>query len=274
MRLLKKINNNYALALDSQGTQIIVEGKGIGFQKMPCDLADLTLIKKTYYDTKEQDVELIKSVSEDVLEVCAKVFDYATQLIGESINPNLTFILADHIQFAIDRFNKNIQMKMPIYYEIEYLYPEEARVADFAMQLILEELSIVLPEGEKTGITLNIINSKLYTKTSKGNHEYVELCTTVIEKTMYIKINRSSFNYLRFETHLEYLLQRSKENTLLKTDNQQLFQSVSEAYPKVRKCVDLIEKVLYKKNFSMNEEEKLYLMLHINRLCSAEDCNF
>ena len=34
MKLLKKINNNFALALDSRGEQIIVEGKGMGFQKM------------------------------------------------------------------------------------------------------------------------------------------------------------------------------------------------------------------------------------------------
>ena len=50
MKLLKKINNNYALALDSNGEEIIVSGRGIGFQKMPCDLNDLSLISRTYYD--------------------------------------------------------------------------------------------------------------------------------------------------------------------------------------------------------------------------------
>ena len=47
MKLLKKINNNFALALDSKGTQIIVEGKGIGFRKMPEELADLSVISRT-----------------------------------------------------------------------------------------------------------------------------------------------------------------------------------------------------------------------------------
>ena len=61
MKLLKKINNNFALALDSRGEQIIVEGKGIGFQKMPMELNDLSLITRTYYDTKEQDVSLINT---------------------------------------------------------------------------------------------------------------------------------------------------------------------------------------------------------------------
>lgn len=54
MKLLKKINNNYALALDSRGEKIIVEGRGIGFQKMPCELSDLSLVSKTYYNTKDK----------------------------------------------------------------------------------------------------------------------------------------------------------------------------------------------------------------------------
>ena len=33
------------------------------------------------------------------------------------------------------------------------------------------------------------------------------------------------------------------------------------------------ESVLKKKNLYMNEEEKLYLMMHVNRLCTREDCN-
>lgn len=272
MRLLKKINNNYALALDSQGIQIIVEGKGIGFQKMPCELTDLSLIKRTYYDTKDQDIELIKSVSEEVLALCKKVVEYANEIIGDKMNPNLTFILADHIQFAIDRFNQNIQMKMPIYHEIEFLYPKEIMVADYAMRLILEDLSILLPDGEKTGIALNIINSELITDSSDSNHDYVELCTSIVEKTMNIKINRQSFNYSRFVTHLEYLFRKSKGKSVYATDNKKLYETVSKDYPEVRKCVDVIERVLNKKQFNMNEEEKLYLMLHVNRLCSREDC--
>lgn len=273
MQLLKKINNNYALALDSQGEQIIVEGKGVGFMKMPCELDDLSLVKRTYYDIREHDVDLIKSVSEDVLQLCEKVVEYANLLIGDKMNPSLTFILADHIQFAIDRYRQNIKMKMPIYYDIEYLYPKETQVAEYAMRLILEDLSILLPDSEKTGIVLNIINSELTADADTESHDdYVELCTTIIEKTMNTKIDRTGVNYSRFVTHLEYLFRRSKEKELIDTENRTLFEAVSRDYPEVRKCVDIIEKVLNQKKFDMNEEEKLYLMLHVNRLCSREDC--
>lgn len=274
MKLLKKINNNYALALDSKGEQIIVEGKGIGFQKMPCELTDLSVIKRTYYHTKEQDIALIQDISQDLLDVCGQIFEYAIKTVGERINPNLTFILADHIQFSIERYEKNIDLKMPIYYDIEYLYPKESKVAQYAMELIFNDLHILLPDHEKTGIAMNIINSELYQSETYSSHEeLVELCTSVIEKSMDMKIRRDTFHYSRFVTHLHYLFRRMSEGKNVATENMKLYQTISGDYPQVRRCVDILENVLQKKKFIMNEEEKVYLMMHINRLCTREDCN-
>ncbi|MCH3943362.1 MAG: hypothetical protein LKE37_06810 [Atopobiaceae bacterium] len=35
MRIVKKINNNVALAVDACGKDVVVFGKGIGFPQMP-----------------------------------------------------------------------------------------------------------------------------------------------------------------------------------------------------------------------------------------------
>ena len=195
-------------------------------------------------------------------------------MIGDKINPNLTFILADHIQFSIERYEKNIDMKMPLYYDIEYLYPKESKVAEYALQFILEDLQIPLPDTEKTGIAMNIINSELYQNDNNSHHEeLVDLCTSIVERSMNMKIRRDSFHYSRFVTHLHYLLRRMTEGQTISTDNIRLYQMVSIDYPEVKRCVDIIESVLKKKNLYMNEEEKLYLMMHVNRLCTREDCN-
>ena len=90
---------------------------------------------------------------------------------------------------------------------------------------------------------------------------------------MNMKIRRDSFHYSRFVTHLHYLLRRMTEGQTISTDNIRLYQMVSIDYPEVKRCVDIIESVLKKKNLYMNEEEKLYLMMHVNRLCTREDCN-
>lgn len=274
MRLLKKINNNFAIALDSKGEQIIVEGKGIGFNKMPCDLNDLSQVSHTYYNAKIQDITLIQYVSEDLMELCGKIFDFAIKTVGERVNPNLTFTLADHIQFCIERNEKNIEMKIPLYYDIEYLYPKESKVAEYALKLIFDELHIMLPDTEKTGIAMNIINSELQQEEDYSNNdELVELCTSVIEKSMDMKIDRNSFSYSRFVTHLHYLFRRVTEGKQVSPENMKLFKTISIDYPEVRKCVDIMENVLRKKNFIMNDEEKIYLMMHVNRLCTRVDCN-
>lgn len=274
MKLLKKINNNYALALDSSGEQIIVEGKGVGFIKMPCEIKDLSLISRTYYDIKEQDVELLKSLSDDVLLVSSKVCTYANKLISEKINPNLLFVLADHIQFCIERYKKQIVIEMPLLYDINFLYPTESKIADYAMKLIEEELKIKLPENEKTGIAFNIINSEIVIDTHKSiNTNIIEICTDIIEKNMNITVHKESFSYSRFVTHLEYLIRRIDEAVLKKEENRDMYLTMCERYPKVARCVGEIAEVFKLEGYRLNEDEKLYLMMHINRLCAREDCN-
>lgn len=274
MKLLKKINNNFALALDSRGEQIIVEGRGIGFQKMPMELTDLSLVTRTYYDTKEQDVSLINSVSEEILNVSADICQYAEMKIGDKLNPNLRFILADHLDFAIERQKKKIDIKMPIYYDIQLLYPKEVQVAEYAMELIKKELKVQLPDSERTGIALNIINSEMLPEPAGENKdELIEKIAVFIEKSFSIQIDRKAFSYSRFVSHMEYLLRRAREGKQVSDDNLQLYKTVRAEIPAIDHCADEIAELLGEKGYSLNEEEKLYLMLHINRLCNREDCN-
>lgn len=277
MRLIKKINNNFALARDSTGETIIVEGRGIGFQRMPCDLDDLSQITRTYYDVKEQDISLLQNVQEDVLQVSSEVFDFAAQKIASKLNPNLALILADHIQFCIDRLEQRINVKMPIYYDVEHLYPVESEIARFAMKLIRTELNVSLPVAEKTGIALNIINSEINQNSGFAKtEEVIELCASIIETTMGMKIDRTSFSFARFVTHLEYLLSRkTNETDVISQDNLELFSSLSksldESSPELNSCLDILELELGKRNYPLNEEEKMYLKMHLLRICNRSN---
>lgn len=42
MKIIKQINNNAALALDGNGKELVVLGRGVGFPKMPYELTDLS----------------------------------------------------------------------------------------------------------------------------------------------------------------------------------------------------------------------------------------
>ncbi|MGN1343549.1 MAG: PRD domain-containing protein [Traorella sp.] len=271
MKLLKKINNNYALALDSNGEQVIVEGKGIGFQKMPCECHDLSCIAKTYYNTQSQSLELIQSISEEILSISSKIYTYAEESIVEKINPNLTFILADHIEFAIERYKKNIIFKLPLYYDIKQLFPIEMKIAEYAVDLINEELGIKLPNSEKVAIAMNIINSETEIGDKNSSEEELfNLITEYIENSFEISIDRDSFSYSRFISHLEYLIKRSKEKKTASQENIELYKNIKQALPQISQCVNGLQIIFKQQGYYLNEEEKLYLMMHINRLCKRE----
>lgn len=277
MKLIKKINNNFALAIDGQGEEIIVSGKGIGFIKMPCVVTDLSIINRTYYDIDSKYMGLFNEIPEDVLEISIKTVDYAKNKLKNKLNPNLMLTLADHIHFGIERYKKGIVFDFPLTYDFEQLYSLEIQIGKYALKLIKEQLNIELPQTEITGIAMNIINSELFSSVSNSEqtfHELIQHITTIIEKYFQIDINRHTVNYSRFTTHLRYLFKRVSQNKTISSDNLKIFKSLQEETPETYQCVYQIKAYLKrKKNWVLDEEELLYLILHVNRLLIREDCN-
>ncbi|MGX8852501.1 PRD domain-containing protein [Amedibacillus sp. YH-ame10] len=277
MKLLKKINNNFALALDNRGETIIVEGKGIGFQKMPCELSNLKLVTRSYYDFDERYIELLTEIPYEVVFVANVIHKHIRERINCTMNPNLPFILADHIAFSIQRWEKNISLKMPMYYDLQQLYPLEFDIAEFGLHVIEDELGIALPKEEIFGIALNIINSQMnmeFSNTEEDFQRWIQVFTEIIENFMSVTIAKDSFNYSRFVSHIRYLYQRTKDGKNIESDNIKMYQSLREGFPTAFHCSMEISNYLMKEeNIILDDEEKIYLILHINRLCDRVDCN-
>ncbi len=275
MILTKRINNNFALGADSNGEQIIIEGKGIGFQKMPCTITDYSMVTRTYYDFDQQYIDLISSIPQELLNVANEVFEYLTSSVTCPVNQNLPFILADHIGFAIKRLTKNIKVRIPIYYDLKYLYPLEYEVAQYALKRVKVEIGVTLPEDEISGIMFNIINAESDAAEVKRNSKFqgwIEEITETVEKSMNVRISRDSFNYSRFVSHMNYLFKRLSQNKMASSENVQMYRTLAKQYPSVSECVDRIAlKLKVRNGAELNDEEKLYLILHINRLCDRED---
>lgn len=276
MKVFKKINNNVAFCYDSSGHELIAFGKGIGFPKIPYELDDLTKIDRTYYDVDMGFLELLEEIPEEVFEICAKIVDYARVKIKVNLNENLLFTLADHINFAIERAKKGMKLQNPLQYDIEYMYPLEMEIGNLAVKQIQKQFNITLPKGEAASIAIHLINSEESSNRnhSNENEEVIEHVTQMIEENYGIPINRKSFNYSRFVSHMHYLLKRKDYDEQISSENKQLCKKVATDFPKTRDCAKEIQK--YLKNtlhWNLNEEEILYLMLHINRLCTREDCN-
>ena len=101
--------------------------------------------------------------------------------------------------------------------------------------------------------------------------EALEDTISIVETTVGIVIERNSFNFARYSSHLMYLLKRIDSNQTLNTDNGIMYQSICDEFPEIAECIDKIAKYFEERfHIQLSEEEKMYLMLHINRICVRE----
>ena len=274
MKIVRNINNNVSLCKDSKNREVVIFGKGVGFLKANEEVP-LSKIERTFYNVNKNYLDVIASLPENVLEVSSKIIDMANIKLNTSYKSNVVLSLADHINYAIQRKQNNISIKLPLIYEIRYLYPKEIEIGIDAVKLISNELHVDLPSDEAAGITLHLIN---YGTTNnpideKNEEKIIANCTKLIEDELNIKIDRSSFNYFRFVSHLHYLFSRTNEQ--MNSDNEQIYKMLKNKFTDtdIYDCAIRIRDYLCKTlDFKLNDEELLYLMIHINRLCLREDC--
>jgi beta-glucoside operon transcriptional antiterminator len=275
MKIVKNINNNYAIAVDDKGNQVVVSGKGVGFGPVPREIDDLKKINRSFYDVDETYMSMIGLLSEDVIELAGKVIDYARMKINNPISSNVVFTLADHIQFSIERYRKKLNIRLPLLYDVRHLYETEMDVGMYALKLIRERMHVWLPKDEAGYIALHLINAQEKEKNIESiNDRAVNDITEIVEESFCMKIDRDDFNYSRFVSHIHYLLKRGRTRKLVESVNDRLYQTIRSDYPETYECSEVISSYLSSQmNITLNDEEKLYLILHINRLCTREDCN-
>lgn len=269
MKVVKNINNNVSLCLDSQGNEVIAMGKGLGFTKPPYEIP-LAKIERTFYDINSNYYSIIAQIPDEILKLASKIVDYANNKTNNRYTSSLIVTLADHIQFTIKRAQQDINIKLPLIYEVNQLYPEEMQIGNQALKIINQSLKIHLPKEEAASIALHLVYfNPQKNDSTKDSKSAVERCADVIEKEMNIVIDKSGFHYLRFVTHMYYLLDRVDKQTSISSDNEKMFLSLKEEYPNTYHCALRVKETL---NAEFNDEELLYLILHINRLCIREDC--
>lgn len=90
MKATKKINNNVVLGRDNNNQEVIIVGKGLGFEKMPYELTDLSKIDRTYYGIDSKYFGLLKEIPERTFLIVSKLMDVAKTKIKGDLNPNLS----------------------------------------------------------------------------------------------------------------------------------------------------------------------------------------
>lgn len=273
MKAIKKVGHNAVICKDKNGKEVVAFGKGIGFPQIPYEV-ELSKIERTYYDVKPQYYSLINEIPEEIFEISRMIVDYAKKCLKKQLNSNLVFTLADHIHFTVQRYRENITFKVPFNMDVEYFYETEMMIARKSVRLINQRFHLQLPDNEAVGIALHLINSRYEGKLEE--HDYVEedlivRITEIIEVQFGREIDKKSFNYSRFVSHLQYLIKRITSGEIIDSDNKKIYEALKTENAEIYECVMKIKRYLDEKmECSLSDEECLYLLLHLNRLFSRE----
>ena len=274
MLITKKINNSVAMAQDAEGHELVVFGKGIGFPEVPYELADESCIQRVFRHVNDDLMQTIESIKPEVIEVCLDIVKMAEEKLECQLNPNLYLMLADHLQFAADRYIEGIVIQNPLSAEIPFVYTHEYEVGRAGVQLVRETTGMDLPEEEACAIALHLANAEShggkFSQNMKAVMDDVQIIENIvdrIQRELGKQFDRTSHNYLRFVSHLRYLIRRLRQGEEMPVSDSTLLDQVGKDFPRAsitaRKVARRLE---HKRGWKLSNEEMLYLILYIHRL--------
>ena len=93
----------------------------------------------------------------------------------------------------------------------------------------------------------------------------------IVESSLHIQLDKDSYNYSRFATHLRYLIQRLQAGVQTDNISSNLRRTLMREYPDI--YASTLKVVEYLKNtygWDCNDDEVVYLIMHIQRVYERE----
>jgi beta-glucoside operon transcriptional antiterminator len=277
MRIKKIINNNILCAVDDKGNELIVTGRGIGFQRHRGETIDTALIERTYRmeeKTGQRKLrELVEKIPIEHLSLTEELIKHITSQIPQKLNESLLITMADHISFAILRKAQGVEFSNPLKGSIMCYYPTEYHLGQYCLGVIREHLGVTLHEDEAAFLALHIVNAELNTNMSEMYDitKLIEGTISVVEYFYKKEFNRESLDFNRFVVHLRYFAQRLFQGKMMEDAQgerdevfRQLIMKNCKEHYKCAQCVADYIKNTYQKNLS--DEELTYLTIHLKRI--------
>lgn len=269
----KVLNNNIVSSLDERNREVLLVGRGLGWQAKPGETVDRKKIEKIFRMDTDASTEKLKQlfleVDVEVIELSAQIIDYARETLKKRLNKNVYITLTDHISFAIERMKQGITFCNALQWETSKLYPAEFAIGLYALRLMEESMQIVFPRDEAGSIALHIVNAEY-----DCNMNYTQQMTEIIQNSLnivryafHVEFDEQSLNYQRFTTHLLFFAQRALDGKLMNGEPDEMYDMIRLKYPKQFRCAEKIKSYLNKQyRCSLSAEELTFLTVHIVRV--------
>lgn len=274
MRVVKVLNTSVVLALDEQGQEVILMGKGIGFRKTIGEALDTDEHDKVFVlrdrDLNRNIIQLAAELNGEIFEVTKDIIDYAKNRYGMKLMDHIYLALTDHLAFAVQRTQEGIHFPGFYLMDIMRYHPEEYDVGRYAIRRIREALHVELPESEVCNIAFHFINAQKDHPYNGNLMKMEEIAKGILEIVQYhfgITYDEETVAYSRFVTHVQALAQRVTMDRQIPEETDSLYEEIIAQCPEEFKCVNRVENFLQSRyQIRITRQEKLYLTLHIRRV--------
>ncbi|MED0905174.1 BglG family transcription antiterminator LicT [Bacillus nitratireducens] len=274
MEVKRNLNNNVVITEDKNGKEIIVMGKGIGYQKSKGDVIDESKVNKIFrianQDISNKLQELLNNIPIEHMKLSDEIIGYAQRKLGKKLNEGIYISLSDHMHNAIQRIKEGIQIKNALLWEIKRFYKDEFNIGMKALDIIERETHIRLPDDEAGFIAFHIVNAQLH-KEQPIVHEITQLIQevlTIVRVNFGIEIIEESVSFYRFISHLKFFASRLITNSTYSDESdEELFEIIKNKYVKEFECVSKIQLFIQKKyGHYLTSNEMIYLTIHVAKV--------
>ncbi|MCP9312404.1 PRD domain-containing protein [Liquorilactobacillus satsumensis] len=275
MKIKQIFNNNVLLAAEKK-QEVVLLGRGIGFQKKRGMEVDQSKIEQVFAPTDDKWFSLFHDLLSDVspayLELAAKIVQMASDELNTKFNDYLLISLMDHISFAVTRYQNKQKIRNEILWEIKNYYPAEYQTGEKALELINEKFAVDLPSDEAGFIAMKFVENSWEHPESNGTAKMTALIGDILQIVQYqlkITFKLESISYRRFLVHLRFLTERMLQHRVktIEEGDRFLLEHLVRKYPTSYECtkkVALFIKTKMKIELSLNEQ--IYLTMHIQRI--------
>ncbi|MFM9279170.1 glucose PTS transporter transcription antiterminator GlcT [Paenibacillus jiagnxiensis] len=277
LQVSKVLNNNVIIGIHPDYQEVVVIGKGIGFNRKSRDQISLSAVEKmfilTNQDEQEQYKQLIPQVDEKLIEIIGEVIHDIEGQVNAPLNEHIHIALTDHIAFAMKRKEQGITIHNPFLYETKEIYPEEYKLAESAVRKIHDKLNIDLGNDEIGFIALHIYSALTNQHISqvKEHSRLISDLVQVVEQTLDYKIPTDSLDYSRLLTHLRFALERIRRGEKV-LEMHKLDKLLNAEYPEMYMLAWKLTKIMENRlHQPVYPAEVSYLTMHLQRLQQRKD---
>ncbi|MDF2700310.1 MAG: hypothetical protein K0Q49_1868 [Haloplasmataceae bacterium] len=268
--LIEKILSNNVVLVDDIGIKLILLGKGIGFGKKTGDvISNQNIIEEKFISlnklNEQEQLYFIDQINPIIIELTEQIITLAQKELKEEFSENIHLGLIDHINYAIKRLNEGIEIVNPFLLETKLLYPHEYALAEKAVNIMIDQLNMLIPEAEIGFIALHFCGGRKNNSRSQALSftKLIKDLTFFLESKIKTKINENSYSYSRFVIHLHGIFLRvindqPVENVIMDKIKHEFAYEISLA----RSMALIIERQLKKQ---VPESEIGYIAIHLSR---------